>query len=381
MIRPSASAVERLLACPGSAHLPQHEYHSAHAEAGDDRHEDAEVAALLGVEDELPWQVRKLLEPGDVFAAECAMAYDVSDDTARALGHIQWRNYQDLGPFEIPMTIDLVIYGERRVIVIDYKGFEEVTSAAENAQLATGALAVARASGRDEITVAIVYLGASWRPADVATLSVFELDLHAARLRAMMTSSDRSLRPGKHCKYCHAFLSCPEQKKLAEQASGGEVAMRVEAMIPFARDDDAADAYDLLQRIKVVVARISAALYARAAERPIPLRNGHMFGKVAKLGNERLDGDVVYATVRELYGAEVADAAVEWHATKTRLESALKGKRGATKKVLDVVRAAGGATRKEGFEIAEYEPGPKLVTDDVSSPTALSISGTGGVAP
>jgi hypothetical protein len=32
VIRPSASAVERQLACPGSAHLPQAEYHSEYAE-------------------------------------------------------------------------------------------------------------------------------------------------------------------------------------------------------------------------------------------------------------------------------------------------------------------------------------------------------------
>lgn len=370
MIRPSASSVERQLACPGSAHLPQHEYHSAYAEAGDTRHEDAEVAALLGVEDELPWQVRKLLEPGDIFAAECAMAYDVSDDTARALGHIRWRDYQDLAPFEIPMTLDLVIYGEQRIIVVDYKGFEEVTSAAENAQLATGALAVARASGRDEIVVAIVYLGASWKPADVAILSVFELDMHAARLREMMASSDRSLHPGKHCKYCHAFLSCPEQRKIAEQSAGGEIAIHVEAMIPFERDEDAADAYDLLQRIKVVVSRISAALYARAAERPIPLRGGRVFGKVTKPGDREYDGATVHAIVAEKLGRDVADQVVEMTSTQVRFKEVVsklvqRGKFEAKKReVFAEVEARGGMKRKETTTICEYDPGPKLVSGD-----------------
>lgn len=362
MTRVSASSVERQLACPGSAHLPQAEYHTAAAADGTSRHEDAEIAALLGGIDEMPWQVRKLLEPGDVFAAECAMAYDVSDDTSRALGHISWRDYRDLRPFEVPMTIDLVVYGERRILVVDYKGYAPVTPAADNPQLLTAALAVARASGRDEVTVAIVYLGASWKPADVATVSVFELDMHAARLRDMMTSSDRSLHVGPWCTYCHAFTACPEQQALATQAGGGEIAIRVEAMIPFERDEDAAEAYELRNRIKLLFTRIDAALYARAAERPIPLGGGRMFGRHDKLGNEKLDGDVVYRVVKELHGQDVADAAVERHATKTKLAAALKGKRGAEKAVLEAVRAAGGATRKAGTTIEEYENKLELVS-------------------
>jgi len=371
VIRPSASSVERLLACPGSAHLPQHDYQSAHADAGDQRHEDAEVAALIGDIDGLPWQVRRLLQPGDVLASECAMAYDVSDDTARALGHIAWRDYSGLRPFEVPMTIDLIVYGEGRILVVDYKGYEEVTTAAENAQLATGALAVARASGRDEIDVAIVYLGASWKPADVATLSALDLDVHAARLRNMMTSSDRSLRTGRHCKYCHAFLSCPEQQALARQAGGGELAIQIEAMIPFERDEDAAAAYDLLQRIKTVSSRISAALYARAAARPIPLGNGRMFGPHTSLGNREYDGKMVHeviASTPEL-GRDVADQAVEMYASQARFDSIVKplvkrGKfAGVKRAVFDAVEARGGMTRKPTTKVEEYEPGPRLVAD------------------
>lgn len=363
MIRPSASSVERLLACPGSAHLPQHDYSNQWADQGDDRHEDAEIAALLGGVEDLPWQVRKLIEPGDVLATECAMAYDCSDDTARALGHISWRDYRDLRPFEIPMTIDLIIYGERRIVVVDYKGYKTVTTAVENKQLATGALAVARASGRDEITVAIVYLGASWRPADVAVLSVFDLDTHSAVLRGMMTSSDRSLHTGPWCEYCHAFTSCPEQKQLALQAGGGEIAVRVESMIPFSDDGDAAEAYDLYQRIRIVATRLRSALYARAAERPIPLGGGRFFGRVDKQGNEKLDGDVVWHAVRTLYPG-VENQAVIRTATKTRLEEALKGRRGAMRKVLELVRECGGATRNPGTAIEEYEAGPRLVASD-----------------
>lgn len=372
MIRPSASSVERVLACPGSAHLPQHDYHTAAADAGNERHGDAEAAAVLGAHEDLPWQVRKLLLPGDVLAAECAMAYDVSEDTARALGHIAWRDYeQHLHPFDIPMTIDLIVYGESRILVVDYKGFEEVTPAATNPQLATGALAVARASGRDEIMVAIVYLGASWRPADIATLCVFDLDVHAARLREMMASTDRSLRVGRWCKYCPAFVAgpgmCPEQRKMADEAGGGALAVRVEAMIPFADDNDAADGYELWQRVKLVASRMAAALHARAAERPIPLRNGKFFGPHQKLGDREYDGPTVHAVTAEILGRDVADRAVEMVASQAQFERVVKplvprGKLAATKRaVFDEVERRGKMQRKATTVIEEYTAGPRLV--------------------
>jgi hypothetical protein len=372
MIRPSASVVPLLLACPGSAHLQHADYKSKWADLGDDRHGDAEAAADLRDDDELPRQVRAMLEPGDQLSAECAFMIDVSDESVRALGHIKREDYPPAGPFEIPGKVDLIIYGTRRVIVVDYKGFEEVDSAATNEQLATYALMVARAGGLLEITVAIVYLGADWRPADVATLYAMDLDAHAERLRGMMTSSDRTIRVNKHCKYCHAFLFCPEQKRFGEEAAGGALAVRVEAMIPFANDDDAADAFELLQRVKMFAARLTAAVYARAAERPIPLRNGKMFGAVAKQGNEKLDGDMVYEVMKELHGQTRADRAVARVATKKQLAMAIVGLPGAKAKnelaVLTAVRERGGATRSAGTAIEEYTPGPRLVTDE---PAAL----------
>lgn len=377
MIRPSASSVERTLACPGSVHLPQHDYHTAAADAGDDRHGDAEAAAVLGATEDLPWQVRKLLEPGDVLSAECAMAYDVSDDTGRALGHIAWRDYSGLRPFEVPATIDLIVYGERRILIIDYKGFEEVTPAATNPQLATGALAVARASGRDEIMVAIVYLGASWKPADIATLCVFDLDMHAARLREMMTSVSRELHAGPWCKYCHAFLSCDEQKRLAAEAGGGAMAVRVEAMIPFHDDEDAAEAYDLYERVRLVARRMRDALYARAAERPIPLRNGKMFGPHTKLGDREYDGPTVHAVAAEVLGRDVADKVVEMVASQAQFERVVKplvphGKFSATARaVFGKVEQLGKMDRKKTTTIEEYEPGPRLV-EAPAEPKALA---------
>lgn len=361
MTRVSASAVPRLLACPGSAHLRQSEYHTEYADDGNERHEDAETAADTG--GELDPRVKALLQPGDELATECSFAYDVSDDTGRPLGHLARRDYQELRPFEIPGTIDLLIRGNGRLIVVDYKSFEDVDPAASNAQVATYALMVARATGIDEVTVAVVYLAAPWRPADVATLYAFDLDAHADRLHQLMTGIDRTLRTGKQCKYCPAFHDCPEQRALAVGATEGALSVRVESMIPFEQDDDALQAYELFQRLKVMVQRLSAGLYARAAERPIPLGNGKVFGRVSKQGNEKLDGDTVWQVVKEMHPG-LEDKAVERKATKKRLEETLKGKRGAMGKVLEAVRERGGAERKAGYEFVEYEPGLRLLPEE-----------------
>jgi hypothetical protein len=374
MIRLSASAVPRLLACPGSGHLRHADYQSKYADDGDDRHADAEAAADMRADDDLDPRVQALLEPGDELAAECSFLYDVSDDTCRALGHLNGRDYPARGPFEIPGTVDLLVRGARRILVIDYKGFEPVDPVASNAQIATYALMVARAGGYLEVTVAIVYLAAPWIPADVATLTVFDLDLHAEVLRAAVVSQDKSLRINKHCKYCPGFHDCAEQKRLAADAGGGALAMRVEAMVPFENDVEAADAYDLMKRIGILYGRIKAALTARAIERPIPLGNGRFFGPQAKQGNEKLDGDTVHAVVAELHDRDTADRAVIRSATKVRLEAALKGKRGAAKRVLDVVRERGGATRSAGTEICEYTAGPRLVTDDEPKQLTEAVS-------
>lgn len=362
MIRASASAMPRLLLCPGSAHLRQADYQSAHANAGDERHAEAESAADTG--GELDRRVQALIRPGDELAAECSFAYDVSDDTGRGLGHLAKRDYRDLRPFEIPGTVDLLIRGNSRVCVVDYKSFEDVEPAATNAQLATYALMVARAAGVDEVTVAVVYLATPWRPADIATLYAFDLDAHADRLRALMVGGDKSLHVNRHCKYCPSFHDCPEQAQLASDAGGGALAMRVEAMIPFAQDDEAADAYELMKRIGILYGRVKAALVARATERPIPLRSGKMFGRVHKSGNEKLDGDVVYEVVKAHHGQELADAAVVRTATKKRLGDVLKGKRGAVLTVLKEVKVLGGISQKASEAIEEYDPGLKIVTDE-----------------
>lgn len=366
MIRLSASSVPRVLACVGSAVLPQHDYETKYADDGDARHAEMESAADVGDVDSLPDEVRALMLPGDKMAAEYAFAYDVATDTGRELGHIKRRAYEGLAPFELGGTIDLLIRGNGRTMVVDYKGYEAVAGAEDNMQGATYALMVARTYGLDEVTLVIVYLAAQ-RKQSIATLSSLDFDSHAQRLKRLQVDVARAaadpesfLAVGPQCKYCPAFLSCPRQHDLKLEVANEAMAMRVEGAIPFANDDDAADAFDLWQRVQTLSARIGAALYARSVKRPIPLKSGKMFGPVKKLGNRELDADKTYAIVRAKYGQEVADAAVRREASQTWITTALKAANvesaaKAKDEIVAELEKQGGVVRKSRTSIEEYD--------------------------
>jgi hypothetical protein len=371
--RLTASAVPRALACPASLVLPQSEYRTEYADQGHERHEEMEDAAEHD-RSKLPDEVQRLIMPGDVLGAEMAFAYDVATDTARDLGPIAKRDYERAGlrPYELAGTPDLIIVGNGRIVVCDYKSFAEVDHAETNEQTMTYALMVARCYGFDSVTVAIVYLVANRRPT-IATVYGPDLDAHAARLRKLQSdivtvakNPTAHASVNEHCRYCPAFLACPAQKQLTSDAGNGLVSVRVEAAIPFVDDAEAADAYELLGRIGLIHQRLRAALYARAAERPIPLHSGKMFGPVAKEGNEKLDADIVYDVVRAKHGQAIADSAVKRVATKTQLKSALgfvgaKSVAAEEREVLKLVRERGGSKRETKTVIEEYDAGLRLV--------------------
>lgn len=367
----TASSIPRLLACPASGALPHHEYSTQFAADGQDRHGDMEAAADVGDHEALPEVVASLILPGDRLYAETSFAYDVSSDIARMIGPVH-RKYGDLGPYEVGGTPDLVIIGSGRGILAEYKSFESVEDAESNTQTLTTGLMVARWFALDELTVVIAYLGGLRKPS-VATLSVLDFDAHAARLKQLQfdvaqaaANPSAYLKTGAHCRYCPAFLSCPVQNALKKQASNGELALITEAAIPFRDDEDAARAFDLLARIKLLTTRMSAALYARAKDRPIPLGDGKFLGEVEKQGNRQIDGDAAYVLVRQKYGQEVADRAVTREASQKGIEDALKAAGiAAPKKAKDglvkELETSGAVTRKTSRVIEVYEHKLQLV--------------------
>lgn len=354
----TASGTPRGLRCVASLVLPRHRFESAYADAGSGNHEDIEAAIDVGDESAIPDAVLDVINEGDETITERAFAYDVVTDTARVLPPGKHkRDYSNLGPFEIPGTPDLIIRGAR-VTVVDHKKFEEVDAADRNAQAATYALMVARAFGLDEIDIMIHYVEAEWRRPSTATLGPLDLDAHAAKLKQLQLDAAKArenplawVNAGTWCKYCDCQLECPAWTALRKQVATGELALTTEARIPFEDDNEAADAFEILQRLKTMTARLTAALYARAKERPIPLPDGNVLAYVPKEGKRKIDGDKAYALIKEKFGTAVADDSVKRALVQKMFKEALgkHGIRGAdakNKALIEQLDKQGAVTRE-----------------------------------
>jgi hypothetical protein len=365
----TASGVPRALACPSSLVLPRHRFASPNANAGVERH--AEMEAAIDVGDAarvLPEAVLALIE-GMETTTEAAFAYDCATDTARPLGHgrtcYTGENAGKLAPYELPGTIDLLAHRDGRYVVVDKKGYERVGAASLNAQTLTYALMVARATEADEVTVVIFYeIGAP----DIAVIDAITLQAHADQLRDLqlrvVQASARvrdHLAIGRHCRYCEAYFHCPAQHQANALAIiEPEAPLRFEAMLPLERDEDAARAFELYERVKLFQSRLHDVLAARAMQRPIPLADGRVYGPREKEGSKRLDGDIAWRVLRDLHGQTVADAATKRTATQKGIEDALRQLAGPLaprkRKVLEAIDAAGGVKQSTSTVIDAHEP-------------------------
>jgi hypothetical protein len=353
----TASGIPRALRCVGSLVLPRVRIDSPHAAAGTAHHEQLESDIDTG---NAPDDIEALISPGDIVITEQAFAYNVATDTARRLTVASKRAYQT-EPFEIPGTPDLVIVGQR-LTVVDHKSNEEVAAAHENEQTATYALTLARFYGRDEVDVVIRY---KWRRPSQATLTALDLDAHAARLKQLqidVVKARENVRgwvvSGVHCKYCEV-IDCPAWESVRIRAANGELALHVEAGMPFANDSDAAQAWDLLGRLKLLTGRLEGALKMRAKERPFLTLDGLEVREVIEEGNRRIDGEKAYELIRSRFGTEVADDSAKRTVSQKGIEEALKkhGLKPALKaQVVKDLEAAGAVTRETKTSVKPLPP-------------------------
>jgi hypothetical protein len=361
----TASRIELVKRCVGSHALPHRDAHEHEVADGKDRHATQEESINAG---DVPAEYTERW-PGMTWRAEVKFAYDIVTGDGRELGVGNDRDYSTAHPTEVCGTADVVGLSDRLIVIVDRKGFDpSVSRAAQNAQVHLAALAFSRAHGIDDAHVAIHH---EVRPLDVAELDMLDLDAFAVEVRdifhaaaaareAYAQGAPLELNEGKWCRWCPAFDACPKKRALVQMVASNAADDQVEMLLPLNSDEGAAMAYDFAQRLRMLLKRVDAAIYARAAERPIPLPNGMMLGKVQTLGNERLDGDIVYEVIKARHGQAIADAAVERTATKKRIREALgfvsgKGQLAAMERsVLDDVRARGGAKREPKETIEEY---------------------------
>ncbi len=366
----TASRVATAHACEGSQALEQRDEKHPGQDEGVARHSEWEDAIKAGKPPDV--LVERWL--GYTWRAEVAFAIDLDTGKAWEIGEGIGRGYGELGPRCVAGTADAVGRGPNgELVIVDKKSFDPgVARAAVNAQLNTLALMACRAYGLDECEVAISH---ELRPLDVASLDFANLIQYETELGALVDRTAEAktrvrdglaltLSPGSHCRWCSAFAACPVQSSLAIDVNSGAAAMRFEALMPLRDDQSAARAYDFLKRVKMLSARLSTALYARAAERPFMVSGGRMFGKRTKLGSTKLDSDIAYNVVREKFGQEVADASVERKASQAGIKRGLEfvvGKgtaKALNDDVMKEIKARGGSNREESEVVEEYDAPP-----------------------
>lgn len=238
---PTASSLERALACTSSVVLPQI------FSGGEDAERGSAIGAfardILAGE---PWEAMLERVPrndwratcraldfraicGDltVVRAEVAYAVDPERQIARQLGLNLGRRYPPLAAGEFCGTNDLEGRKGSLEVVCDLKSGREVTSCAVNPQMLFHALARYLVTGACEIEGRLLYVRADGRVfSDTHLFKAFELERFADRLAelvgriseargALAAGAALTAVEGSWCRYCPAYSSCPAKVALA----------------------------------------------------------------------------------------------------------------------------------------------------------------------
>jgi len=294
---------------------------------------------------------------------EVAYVLDVATGQAREIQRTEHRSYGALGPSEIPGTADLVVPATNNrgtPMVVDWKtGFEPVTPAADNLQLAFHALCVRALTGASEVAVAICRIAPDGRHAvDAHVLDAIELDTALERLRAVVAAihaartarvdgARPAVRESQHCKWCPAKPSCPsyaaEAATLARLDDGWTDSVRAQLANPA----DAAYWWQRIEKADHVLKEIRKLLRARVAQGAIPLPGGYEVREVPT-ARRRIDGKRALAVLRERFGNDVAEAAAEVKVSQKSLREACGD---LSEEVMAALEADGAVTRFETTQI------------------------------
>jgi hypothetical protein len=346
----SASALERIAACPASTTLTRVREESPAAERGKAIHaylaavvEKGRDAALAEAPDD--WREAcaaieldglPIMEP-EAYAAEVAYALDVESGVAREVGRNIGREYGDIGPTEIVGASDWEAITHDAVIVIDVKTGSAVTHPMKNPQLRFLARAASQLRRKTRAYAGILYVHPdkgshfSWTVFDAFDLAVIGNELRALAVQVREAKEKAAkgepltFTRGAHCRYCPAFDVCPAQAALIREVLAFGPEMEFQTVETLLGNGAKATAFRRVKDLKMLVGRLEARVTAFASMEPIELGDGKVYGPAP--GPERIsDGNTAYRVLAEAYGETVANAAcaIEYTTSKGAIEKAMK---------------------------------------------------------
>lgn len=351
------SGAARAHQCPGHAALPHVRSTSTHADDGIAVHRYcAPPHDLTAVPEHLKARCQGIaLDHLPSGRSEVALAWHVPSGRGWELPTSDHRLY--------PRALD-TLYGTADILhvtadtveVWDLKtgplGAARTTPPERNHQLRGLAVMAASTHHKDRARVGLTGIGPDGEICQTeATMDAFDLaaeaDLmarSAANIRAQQARAVPDVTEGPECRYCPAALACPAKTGWLQRLANDPAGV-ADGLINALSRDGAAVAYRRWQHLRETLGRVGSALHAYAAEHPIELEDGMVFGPAP--GRESLDGAVVHSVVAQMHGPEVALQAVGLSATKSGVERALRaaGLKVAPelRRVLTAVREVGGA--------------------------------------
>lgn len=349
---PSASALDRAMACRSSEVIPHvEEAPNVYGEAGSTLHAflerigkegpDARGAALDAIADDDPG--KPLCEAFDVSMVplgghhELALAWNPDTDEGRILGEGIDRQYEAHGADRLREYVGSEDFGGilpgGRGLVLDYKSGRP-KRARESWQMRGLSVMKAAAAHVDEIIGAHIVVRGSgqpywdWFEFDALMIASFKEEMRdlAADLRKRPDVTDgRGLRvvEGDHCTYCPAFVRCPAKTALIHEMSVGLApanatfdSIEVSAIPPLWLE---------LDRYEAMIKRLRGQC-EKVAERlgPIQLGNGYELRVAEGEPRDKItDAARAYALIVEHFDEQTARESIGM--TKAALGRAAKG--------------------------------------------------------
>jgi hypothetical protein len=228
---PSASGIERVIACPGSVALtkdiPKPEPGSAAIE-GTIIHSILEGQKVPDATPDQLWVADKLKEISDKVVKEFSMMIGSDVTLCQAEMRMVLEDKKKVVMTGKPDVIYSGTIGDDVIgLVVDYKTGQIIVPAKDNAQLAALAVMAANRYGFTEVYSAIIQLGGS---NDLWHLTGQSIRLWKEKILTALQRSSQPLAPrnaGIHCLYCTGLSVCPEGQgmglALAKQPSDYQI--------------------------------------------------------------------------------------------------------------------------------------------------------------
>ncbi len=319
---PTASQLDRVIACPGSHALPQYGSTSEHAARGTSIHawiaaNGARIANRTDFAEEMPFFAMLRRNLRDVLVVGAFYEQRFAWDPDRCQGEMVL-NYDDTERFF--GTADYIYEENGHTNIIDWKtGHRDLGRPRDSYQLRLAALAF----GGNSVSI-------SWGIIDdegdirlvtdrLDGFDQFDTTVRLNYLYDELRQPSNKIVTGTYCRYCPAFTGCPAKHRLIRAAIQYGTA---DIISPHPMGQaEVARAWADTNEVLDVFRRLRDELLEHADREPVDLGNGRRLGKTTQQWNT-VDATAAYEYIARTIGEEQANTVCKRTTTLKALQDA-----------------------------------------------------------